>query len=141
MEWYGWSLPVSVSPEYRKIIASLRDKSGQPPAPNFMPESIAKAGRLDFQDDQIFDYRVAQHTIDKIREPRSSPFMIRCSLNWPHDPNVVNSPYYERFNSDRIELPASFGKLEPRFEKDFSLGMLRSVSRGLPYSRCLLRAS
>jgi arylsulfatase A-like enzyme len=120
MEWYSWALPVTTSPAYQRIMGSLRDKSGQPPAPHFMPESIAKAGRLNFQADQTFDYRVAQRTIETLLQPRANPFMITCSLNWPHDPNVVISPYYERFDPDRIRLPASFGKLEPRFETDFS---------------------
>ena len=44
--------------------------------------------------------------------------MVTCSFLWPHDPNVVPSPYYEMFDPDQIELPANYEQFEPRFETD-----------------------
>ena len=70
--------------------------------------------------EQVFDYRVTERTIQRLGRLDSNPFMITCSLIWPHDPNVVPSPYYESFDPSRIELPANFGKPERRFEGEFS---------------------
>jgi arylsulfatase A-like enzyme len=46
--------------------------------------------------------------------------MITCSLNYPHDPNVLPSPYYEAFKPPALALPANFGYREARFESDWS---------------------
>ena len=46
--------------------------------------------------------------------------MVTCWFNYPHDLNVVPSPYYEMFDPAKIELPPSMAKREPRFEQDWS---------------------
>ena len=78
--------------------------------------------------EQVFDYRVAEHTIRRIRSVGNNPFMITCSLNWPHDPNVVPSPYYDTFSPDRIRLPANYSHPpEARFEKEISRLMISDM--------------
>jgi arylsulfatase A-like enzyme len=120
MDWYDWALPVSISPTYQKATESLLEKWKKDGNSKSITDFITKAGRLKFRVDQVFDYRVAERTIGRLGNLGSNPFMITCSLNWPHDPNVVPSPYYDSFDPSRIKLPANFGKPEARFEKDLS---------------------
>jgi len=120
MDWYDWALPVTLTPAYQKAAGVRLEKWKKDGHSRFPMEFITKTGRLNLRVDQVFDYRVAERTITRLCHLGSNPFMITCSLNWPHDPNVVPSPYYDSFDPDRIKLPANFGKLEPRFEKDDS---------------------
>jgi hypothetical protein len=68
---------------------------------------ILKIGRLDLPLEQNYDVRVADRTVERIRvlAGRHQPFMITCSFNGLHDPNVVPTPYYDAFDPDKIELP------------------------------------
>jgi arylsulfatase A-like enzyme len=120
MDWYDWALPVTITPAYRKAAAILWEKWRKAGRPKFSTELISKTGRLDLPVDQVFDYRVAERTVRRLRSLGPNPFMITCSLNWPHDPNVVPSPYYERFDPERINLPANYGQLEARFANENS---------------------
>ena len=116
MDWYGWALPVDVAPAYRAAVRSLRDS----PKNAVVSEFIAKLGKLRLPLSQVFDARVADQTIDRFGRLTTAPFVITCSFNYPHDPNVVPSPYYEAFDPTKIELPANHGQREARFEKDWS---------------------
>ena len=70
-----------------------------------------------------FDYRSASKTIDAIEKYTGSPFMITCSFNTPHDPNVCPSPYYELFNPEEIVLPENADAIDPYFDKEWSSEM------------------
>jgi arylsulfatase A-like enzyme len=51
------------------------------------------------------------------------PFFITTSFIWPHDPNFLPNPYYDRINPDSLAIPAS--KMpEKRFEKSWSRRMV-----------------
>lgn len=63
--------------------------------------------------------------------------MITCSFVWPHDPNVVPSPYYEMFDPDQIKLPDNWKNPEPRFEKEWSRRIVADL--GEPGLREFLR--
>jgi arylsulfatase A-like enzyme len=63
--------------------------------------------------------------------------MITCSFVWPHDPNVVPSPYYEAFDPEKIKLPENFGVSEKRFENNWSREIVRDL--GEPGLREFLR--
>ncbi|MCL5745054.1 MAG: sulfatase-like hydrolase/transferase, partial [Acidobacteria bacterium] len=119
MDWYGWILPVAVDPLYEKSFGA-DDPVRKSPHTDF----ILKAGRLELPLKQTFDARVADHTVERLRSAGSKPFSITCSLNWPHDPNVVPSPYYTMFDPGRIELPANVSVREARFETDLSRKMM-----------------
>jgi arylsulfatase A-like enzyme len=77
-------------------------------------------GRLKLPLEQNFDYMVANRTMETLKRLDDRPFMLTCSFNLPHDPNVVPSPYYEMFNPDEIVLPDNFGIREERFESQWS---------------------
>ena len=116
MSWYGWALPVDIAPELTEAAAALGGKWSD----KQFAEFILKMGRLKFPLEQVFDVLVADHTIGAIRSSAAAPFMITCSFNYPHDPNVVPSPYYDEVSPGEIALPASFGEREVRFERDWS---------------------
>ncbi len=120
MNWYDWDLPVTLTPAYRKAAAIRFEKWKKAGRSRVLTEFLDKDGRLDLPVEQVFDYRVAGRTIKALRNLGSNPFMITCSLNWPHDPNVAPSPYYGRFDPGRIQFPANYGKAETHFDQDIS---------------------
>lgn len=116
MNWYGWAMPVAVAPPLQRAVKALGNKwNGRAYA-----EFVEKMGRLELPVEKTFEAGVANRTVERLRTLESKPFMITCSFNAPHDPNVVPSPYYESFSPDKIELPANFGHLETRFENEWS---------------------
>ncbi len=125
MNWYKWSLPVDIDPRFQKAVDALGDRWKAKNYAGF----ITKMGRLKLPLSQCYDVQVADLTCKKLNALRfgSKPFMITCSFNWPHDPNVVPSPYYEMFDPDEIELPANRYMREEHFEKNWS----REIIRGL----------
>jgi len=112
MDWYGWALPVEVSPPMREAVAAAADRvEGK-----WWHEFITRMGRLELPLDQVFDVRVADRTTDRLQQLGPEPFMITCSFNYPHDPNVLPRPYYEMFDPDAIELEPNHGVYESLFE-------------------------
>ena len=133
MDWYDWPMPVTVSPALQAAI----DRLGGRWADQRHAEFITKMGRLDLPPEQNFDVRVTDRTVERLRELGPKPFMVTASFNYPHDPNVVPSPYYEAFSPDEIELPANFGHREPRFEAEWSRQIVADL--GDPGAREFLR--
>jgi arylsulfatase A-like enzyme len=121
MNWYDWILPVNVDPRYRDTWAE-DDPIRQGKTSDF----LTKIGRLEMSRGDLFDVRVADRTVRKLRSLDARPFSLTCSLMWPHDPNVIPMPYYADYDPARIELRANGNFREPRFEKDMSrLAMAR----------------
>lgn len=112
MKWYAWRLPVTVSDVVKKNSKNL--KLG------VYHDFIAKIGRLDLPVDQNCDVRVCDKTIDAIKASKDRPFIVTASFNYPHDPNVVPSPYYEMFDPDKVSLSDNSDIREKRFEGDWS---------------------
>jgi arylsulfatase A-like enzyme len=83
-------------------------------------EFIAKIGRLKLPLADTFDYLVAEKTIAALNGTADRPFMVTCSFNWPHDPNVVPSPYYEMFDPHEIELPSNHAAIEESYAQQLS---------------------
>lgn len=115
MDWYGWALPVTVAPAYREALKPVADKL-HPRYSDF----LTKIGRLDLPLDQLFDTRVADKTIARLQGKDSRPFLITCSFNLPHDPNLIPAPYSEMYPAARIQLPPNARANDPFFEKDLS---------------------
>lgn len=118
MDWYGWSLPVTVAPPYAHSFGE-----DDPVRKLGLRDFILKFGKLGMRAEDIFDVRVAQKAIERIRSVKG-PFSVTCSFNWPHDPNVIHTPYYEAVDPAGIELPATLQTREARFEKDLSRQMV-----------------
>jgi arylsulfatase A-like enzyme len=116
MNWYGWALPIDCSPSYQKVVNALGNRWEKA----VYAENIMKAGRLKFPLEQVFDVRVAERTIERLRSLGPHPFMVTCSFNKPHDPEVLPSPYFESFVPDHSRLPANRDCREARFEKEWS---------------------
>ncbi len=141
MNWYDWALPVEVAPPLAEAVAALGDRwSG-----GMYTDFITKMGRLRLPAEQSFDVRVADHTVERLRSLDERPFMLTCSFNTPHDPNVVPSPYYESVSPDDIELPATFDTREPRVETHWSRLIISELGEAaareflrIYYASCML---
>jgi len=114
MNWYGWALPVTPDQAYRKSFEL------DPLPERRHLEFIEKAGKLELPPEKTFEARIADKAIEWLRDAAVRPFMITCSFNLPHDPNVIPSPYYEMYRPEKIKLPANFATREARFEQDWS---------------------
>lgn len=133
MNWYEWALPVDQSTAFLRAVEHLGGCwEGQRHA-----EFVVRMGRLALPAAQHFDVRTADKTVERIAAPRQGPFMITCSFNAPHDPNVVPSPYYEKFDPAAIRLPANRDVREPRYERDWSRRIVADL--GEPGLREFLR--
>ncbi len=112
MKWYAWNLPVTVSDAVKGNSKDLKLGTYH--------DFIAKMGRLDLPVKQNCDVRVCDKTVACIKNSRGRPFMVTCSFNYPHDPNVVPSPYYDMFDPDKV-TPADNGDTrEKRFDTNWS---------------------
>ncbi len=123
MDWYGWALPVAVD----ERLAAACDAMGDAWQNRRLSDFITKMGRLRLPVEEVFDVQVADRTRAALRAADTAPFMITCSFNYPHDPNVVPSPYYETFSPDALDLPENVEAREARFEKDWSREIVRSL--------------
>ena len=120
MNWYGWACPVEVQEHIRE---SFRQAEQTGPyagrLSSGIAEFVAKMGKLELPLEQVFDVRVVDKTVERLRAVEG-PFSITCSFNYPHDPNVIPEPYYSMFDPAEIELPANFETREERFEDSWS---------------------
>lgn len=133
LDWYGWALPTEQTPAFRKALAALNHRWEK----EKFAEFVMKMGRLQLPLAQNFDVRIADQTIERIAAVHGRPFMITCSFNAPHDPNVVPSPYYEMFDPAQIQLPANRDIIEERFRKDWGRRIVADL--GEPGLREFLR--
>lgn len=133
MDWYGWSMPVEVAPETQRAVAALGDRWDGHGHRGF----ITKMGRLLMRPADTFDARVADRVADRLGNLGDDPFFVVGSLNYPHDPNVVPSPYYEMFDPAGIGLPENVGFLESRFGNEWSRRVVADL--GEPGLREFLR--
>ncbi|KPK37980.1 MAG: hypothetical protein AMJ65_13505, partial [Phycisphaerae bacterium SG8_4] len=135
MDWYAWALPVEISPAYRRQVEAIGDRWKNKVYADF----ITKMGRLKMPVEECFDVQVADLTCDRLKALKSSdnPFMITCSFIWPHDPNVVPSPYYEAFDPEQLDLPVNRHVREELFEKDWGREIIAAL--GEPGMREFLR--
>lgn len=123
LDWYGWALPVEASQTITEASYGTNDGwSGK-----IFAEFIRKAGRLKLPIEKTFDYMTSRKTMDDIKNSVETPFMLTCSFNAPHDPNVVPSPYYEMFRLEDIVLPKNFNFLEQRFQREWSREIVSSL--------------
>lgn len=124
MDWYGWSLPVKQSDRFRRIADSLQtswSKVG-------LAEFVLKIGRLEMKTPQTFDYRVASKAVDMIKNTKDrNPFMLTVSFNWPHDPNVVNDPYYSMYQPEKLKLPDNFTEQDTPFDNEWSRRIVKGI--------------
>ncbi len=134
MDWYGWAMPVKVAPEIITAVEANSEAWASAPYRDF----ITKMGRLRLDSSAVFDVRVAARAAKMVRRAGSKPFMITCSFNAPHDPNIVPAPWYDMYPPDKIELPANYEHREARFNTDWSSRVVELVG-GEPGMREFLR--
>ena len=129
------AIPVDIDPEHRKAVDKIGDKWSD----KIYAEFITDMGRQTQPVKEYLDVRIADQTVDKILSLKDSPkpFMITCSFNNPHDPNVIPSPYYEMYNPDEIVLPSNINSREARFENSWSREIVSEL--GEPSLREFLR--
>jgi len=125
MNWGAGALPVDISPALQKQVDALGDRWKD----ERFAELITKMGRLKLPLEQCFDVQVADYTCRRLKALKDSkpPFMVTCSFVWPHDPNVVPSPYYEAFDPEKLELPENRHVREQRFENNWSRKIVRDL--------------
>ncbi|MGD8240585.1 MAG: sulfatase-like hydrolase/transferase [Armatimonadota bacterium] len=133
MPWYACALPVEVAPELQRAVDGLGDRWKDQRFAGF----ITKMGRLKLPLKDHLDVRIADRTVDRLKALGQERFMVTCSFIAPHDPNIVPSPYYERFPPDAIQLPANWQNHEPLFEKQWSRRIVADL--GQPGLREFLR--
>jgi len=135
MQWYKWSLPMAIAPEFKVAVEKLggRWKDAR------FAEFVVKMGRLKLPLKEVFESRITDLTVNQLRtlSGRGQPFMITCSFNGPHDPNATPSPYYEKFDPAKIVLPVNRDVRETRFEKNWSRRIVADL--GEPGLREFLR--
>ena len=90
-------------------------------------EFVKKAGKSKLDMQNTFDYQVTQKTIQALNEDGDEPFMLTCSFLYPHDPNVVPSPYYEMFLPEGIKLPDNHESVCEKYDNEFSRQMVKML--------------
>ena len=121
MSFYGQYWPTEVIPYMRGIRTHLEEIWKDRP----IKDVPIKMGRLRLQPEDWIDDKLANLTVKQIETAVSNkdPFFITTSFIWPHDPNFLPNPYYDRINPDSLAIPAS--KMpEKRFEKSWSRRMV-----------------
>jgi len=126
MDWYGWALPTEVPATVRQAMAGAEPAIRQ----HKYAEFIGKMGRLTLPLEQNFDVMTAGRTVERLENLLDGPFMITCSFNYPHDPNVVPAPYCDVFRAEDIELPENYEAREARFEEDWARGVTSALGEG-----------
>lgn len=125
-EFLGMILPISQSEVYKSATESVGNKWDD----KYFSDLVKKSGRLEMDMDKWYDsisVKQTLETINNFNDKEGKPFMITCSVEFPHNPNVVASPYYEMFDRDKIQLPSNYENIEPRFENDWSRSIVKDL--------------
>lgn len=94
MDWYGWKLKVNQHQAFKDAVANFTKGAHN--------DFTRKMGILEMPVQDVFDYRVAQKSIDFLKKDRKKSFMLTCSFNMPHDPNVIPAEYYARVSDELV---------------------------------------
>lgn len=62
-------------------------------------------GRLDVEDEEMNDYRMASFAIDYLNREHEKPFFLACGMYRPHMPWQVPNKYYDMYPLDEIIIP------------------------------------
>ncbi|HHY82443.1 MAG TPA: sulfatase-like hydrolase/transferase [Clostridiales bacterium] len=122
LDWYGWALPVKV-PEVVKAAVRRFEESGSKIQ---VHPFTRKIGLLEMDLEDTFDCRVVDRTLSFLRNTGDEPFMLTCSLNVPHDPNVLPLPFYGMFPPEDVMLPENFKFIESLFENELSRNIVKA---------------
>jgi len=93
-------------------------------------------GKVDLDDEDMFDGKVASWAVSEMEKPCREPFFLACGFTKPHLPWVVPSKYFDLYPLESVALPPSlagdladvpaFGKrlarevYDPSGEKNFA---------------------
>lgn len=116
MDWYGWALPATQSEALSDAVSALPPDWGARHHRDF----VAKMGRLELPTELTFDYMTASKAVEALSALDERPFMITCSLNYPHGPFVAPSPYYDMFDPDDIALLENRHHRAPRYDSQWA---------------------
>lgn len=101
MDWYGWKMPVTISDKIKQCRSNISDNTAKN---SRLMDFITKIGRLDIHPEDTFDHIAADKCIDFINNNADNKFMLTCSFNLPHDPNIIPNPYYDMIDINKIKL-------------------------------------
>ncbi|HIS69799.1 MAG TPA: sulfatase-like hydrolase/transferase [Candidatus Gallacutalibacter stercoravium] len=124
LDWYGWKLPVEIEPSLRQTVGRYMRAHPQSGSATFNE----KTGRLLLPVEDTFDYRVAERCVSFLQQVGDAPFALTCSLNAPHDPNVIPSPYYERVDPAGLCWDEA-ADCDPYFAQDWSRLLPRETGK------------
>ncbi len=93
---------------------ALRGPGNALPSPNLtapqswrtaMPEGLHPTGYIAETSEEFIDYHM--------RTRCGEPFFLHCSFTDPHHPFTPPGKYFDMYNPDDVELPPSFGSVDP----------------------------
>lgn len=72
-----------------------------------------------------FGHRVANRAIDYIEKHKDSakPFFLAVEFDEPHGPYICPPPFYEKFSTEDLDIPATFGTIpadKPLIQRQFA---------------------
>jgi arylsulfatase A-like enzyme len=88
---------------------------------------VKYSGKVECELDWFMDHTATMQTVEFIKENTDSSFAVTCSIEYPHNPNILPSPYYEIFNRDEIKLPANYNNTPDYFTDDLSSMICRDL--------------
>ena len=123
MEYKGLAYPVELAPPIATRQEHFKEVWGKR-----AQDDITKIGRLRTSENGWVDWPTCEHAIAELNALKGSdkPFMITASFIYPHDPNFVCSPYYDRFNPATLPIPGS-QLIEQRYTADWSYQMAKGL--------------
>ena len=64
-------------------------------------------GRLNIPSEYSITAMHAKETIAALERLKNKPFSITCSFHFPHAPMLPTAPYYQMYNPNQVQIPAS----------------------------------
>ena len=116
MEYKGLAYPVELAPPIatqQEHFKNVWRKRAQ--------DDITKIGRMRMGEEGWVDWATCERTIARLNTLKGSdkPFMVTASFIYPHDPNFVCSPHYDRFDPAVLPIPGT-PFVEQRYTSEWS---------------------
>lgn len=116
-----------INPEFQAAAEKAIDKWQNDRLGKQFGYLVKYSGKVECGLDWFMDHTATMQTVDFIKRNKDLPFAVTCSIEYPHNPNILPSPYYEMFNRDEISLPENFNNTPDYFTDDLSSMICRDM--------------